>query len=190
MNETVETTQNKRAAGINWMHVAMWTAGILVMSVLGWGLLRANASRPDDVAPDFKLQLFDGYQWQEQPSLRLSEMEGRVVVVNFWASWCVECRLEADLLEQTWRRYQDRGVIFIGIAYVDAEPKALSYLKEFNITYPNGPDLRTAISSKYRITAVPETFFIGKDGKVAHITIGPLNQTTLITLLEQLLAEG
>jgi cytochrome c biogenesis protein CcmG, thiol:disulfide interchange protein DsbE len=182
-----------RAAGQTWNlpTVAMWSGVVLILAVLGWGLVQTNASRPDDVAPDFELTLYDGFEWNGRSTVTLSELEGQVVVVNFWASWCVECRLEADLLEQTWRQYRDQGVVFLGVAYVDAQPNAVRYLEEFGITYPNGPDLRTAISRKYQITGVPETFFIGKDGKVAPggIIIGPVNRATLTAQIERLLAE-
>jgi cytochrome c biogenesis protein CcmG/thiol:disulfide interchange protein DsbE len=165
----------------------VWAAVLVVLAVLGWGLLNTTASRPSDVAPGFNMQFFDGYEWDGRASARLEDMKGKVVVLNFWASWCVECRIEAELLEQTSRQYADRGVVFLGIAYVDVEPRSLEYLEEFNITYPNAPDLRSAISTNYKVTGVPETFFIGKDGRIAHIEIGPVNETLLIGKIEELL---
>jgi cytochrome c biogenesis protein CcmG/thiol:disulfide interchange protein DsbE len=135
---------------------------------------------------------FDGQQ------VSLSGLRGRVVVVNFWASWCNPCREEAALLERTWRAYKDHGVMFIGVDYVDTEPKALAYLKEFDVTYPNGPDMGGKISQSYRIQGVPETFFIGKDGKIAPIQIGsasapkyasPISEALLVGTIEKLLAE-
>ena len=80
-------------------------------------------------------------------------------------------------------------MIFVGVAYVDVEPKSKDYLQEFNITYPNAPDLRSLASTEYNLTGVPETFFIAKDGRVAHITIGPLGETELTGTIEQLLQE-
>jgi cytochrome c biogenesis protein CcmG, thiol:disulfide interchange protein DsbE len=192
MKESI-SVDNIRANARGWSlpTVIMWSAVILILAVLGWALVQTNASRPEDVAPDFELTLYDGYEWNGRSAVRLSELKGQVVVVNFWASWCVECRLEAELLEQAWLEYRDRGVVFLGVAYVDAQPNALRYLDEFNITYPNGPDLRVAISRQYQITGVPETFFIGKDGKVAPggIVIGPVNRATLTGQIERLLAE-
>jgi cytochrome c biogenesis protein CcmG/thiol:disulfide interchange protein DsbE len=166
----------------------MWAGVILILGVLGWGLLKTSEERPDDTAPDFEMTFFDGYEWENLPTANLSDFKGQPVVLNFWASWCVECKIEADLLEQTWREYRDQGVVFLGVAYIDVEPKSLAYLKEFGITYPNAPDLRSTISSKYEVTGVPETFFIDKNGDVAHIQIGPVNETTLTGLLDQLLA--
>lgn len=167
-----------------------WLGVISLLVVLGWGLLQATAERPDGTAPNFEMQFFDGYEWQDQPTASLSDFEGKVVVLNFWASWCVECLLEAELLEETWRAYADKDVVFLGVAYIDVEPKSKAYLEDFNITYPNAPDLRSVVSSKYEITGVPETFFINKKGEITHIQIGPVNETMLTSLIDQMLAEG
>jgi cytochrome c biogenesis protein CcmG, thiol:disulfide interchange protein DsbE len=200
MTETIESpsatalTDTKEGSGsFRWLTVGIWAGVITLLAVLGWGLIRANAERPGEsgrvvAAPGFEVQFFEGYEWEGRPSASLSDFRGQVVVLNFWASWCVECRLEADLLEQAWRQYRDQGVVFLGIAYIDVEPKSLAYMEEFNITYPNGPDLRSTVSSKYEVTGVPETFFIDREGKVAHVQIGPLNQATLYGLLGALVS--
>jgi len=191
MTETVETTPpaaTQAKKSIKWTTIAIWAGVIILLVVLGWGLMRTNAERPDAVAPDFEVQFFNGYEWEGQPTAKLSDFRGRPVVLNFWASWCVECRIEADLLEQTWQQYRDQGVVFLGVAYIDVEPKSLAYLEEFGITYPNAPDLRSSVSSKYEITGVPETFFINPDGEIEHIQIGPVDRTTLTGLLDNMLA--
>lgn len=190
MTDTAEQAPSAPAegGGIQWMTVAIWGGILILLAVLGWGLLRVNAERPDDVAPDFEVQFFNGYEWEGNTVANLSDFRGRPVVLNFWASWCAECRIEADLLENTWRAYKDDGVVFLGVAYVDVEPKSIAYLEEFDITYPNGPDLRSSVSSKYEITGVPETFFIDREGKISHVQIGPVNETLLTGLIDQLLA--
>ena len=94
------------------------------------------------------------------------------------------------MIEDTCRKYADDDVIFLGVAYSDVEPNAISYLEDFGITYPNGPDLGTDISDTYEITGVPETFFIGKDGVIEHVQIGPLNQATMDGVIQKLLQEG
>lgn len=201
MNETISSpsdqveamvdygTKEKRGRGQS--RLLIWAGVVALLGLLGWGLLKAGETRPEagDLAPTFSVELFDGYEWEGREIANLGDLRGNVVVLNFWASWCVECRVEADLLEQTWRRYRDQGVIFLGVAYVDAEHKSLAYLDEFDITYPNGADLGSAVSNAYKITGVPETFFIGKDGTVSRYVLGPVNANTLTSEIETLLAQ-
>lgn len=169
----------------------MWLAIALILGLSGWGLINNNRVRPEagQAAPDFDMQFFNGYEWENATEATLADMRGKVIVLNFWASWCVECRVEADLLEQRWQQYRDQGVVFLGIAYVDAEPNSLAYLQEFNVTYPNAPDLGTDIAQNYEITGVPETFFIGRDGQIAHVQIGPVSERVLDGVIGQLIQE-
>jgi cytochrome c biogenesis protein CcmG/thiol:disulfide interchange protein DsbE len=171
-----------------WAVIALVVVVLAFIGILAFGMKNAAVDRPDDIAPDFEMQFFNGYEWQDRPTATLSDFEGRPVILNFWASWCVECKIEADLLERTWQAYRDDGVVFLGVAYIDVEPKSLEYLEEYNITYPNAPDLRSLISSKYDITGVPETFFINQAGEVVHIQLGPVNETMLTGLIDQMLA--
>lgn len=138
------------------------------------------------IAPDFTLPLFDQF---DQDEISLGDLHGQVVVVNFWASWCVECYKEAELLEQAWQDYKDRGVMFIGVDYLDTDTEGLAYMAKYGITYPSGPDIGDKISQDYAITGVPETFFIDKDGNIAHVQIGPIGRTELYGLLEKLVAQ-
>ena len=94
-------------------------------------------------------------------------------------------------MEEAWRNYQPGGeVIFLGVDYTDTEPEALSYLAKFDITYPNGPDLRTRISQAYRTSGVPETYFIDRQGKLAYVQIGPFSSLAQIkSIIEPLLAQ-
>ncbi|RPI29908.1 MAG: TlpA family protein disulfide reductase [Chloroflexota bacterium] len=155
-----------------------------LLALLGWGLMNARAGPVDNgPAPHFDLVSFDGRE------VALSSLRGQVVVINFWASWCNPCREEADYLEQTWRKYQDDGVVFIGIDYADTEKEALAYIDEFDITYFNGPDLGTRISQAYNIQGVPETFFVDKRGNLRGVKIGPLKAPELDNKIEELLAE-
>ena len=154
------------------------------MAVVGWGLVQARAGQLESgLAPDFSLTSFDG------ETLILSELRGNVVVINIWASWCPPCRDEAPYLEETWRKYQDQGVVFIGVDYADTEKEALAYIEEFDITYFNGPDLGTRISQAYNMQGVPETFFVAKNGELRGNHIGPLFPPTLDEKIEELLAE-
>jgi cytochrome c biogenesis protein CcmG/thiol:disulfide interchange protein DsbE len=141
------------------------------------------ANRP---APDFTLPMFDMF---EEESVTLSDLRGQVVVINFWASWCVECYKEAELLEQAWQDYRDQGVVFLGVDHLDTEKEALAYMAQYGVTYPSGPDMGDRISQDYGITGVPETFFIDKDGKIAHVQIGPIERPALYGLLDKLVGQ-
>jgi cytochrome c biogenesis protein CcmG/thiol:disulfide interchange protein DsbE len=145
--------------------------GLLVFVwFLAVGLYRQNTSeqRAAGIAPEFTLTTFAG------ETISLNDLRGKGVVLNFWASWCDPCRAEAALLEAAWQRERNNGIVFIGLDYLDQEHAALAYLKEFNVTYPNGPDLQSAAARRYGIQGVPETFFIDPTGKITHLTIGPI----------------
>lgn len=138
--------------------------------LLAMRLIQTNQSehRAAGEAPPFTFTTFEG------KTISLADLRGKGVVLNFWASWCAPCREEAALLEETWRREQDNGVVFLGLDYLDQEPAAKAYLAEFDITYPNGPDLQSAAARRYGIKGVPETFFIDAEGKITDMVIGPI----------------
>ena len=187
ITETPLTGGDAPAPKSRWGQVARWVAVLLVVgliALLGWGVVKAaNGPRDSGMAPDFSLTGFDGR------TVTLSQLQGQVVIVNFWASWCPPCREEAAYLEQTWRKYEGKGVVFIGVDWVDTEKEALAYIKEFDITYLNGPDIGTRIAQAYRIQGVPETFFVDKTGRLRGVKIGPLYPPELDNKIEELLGE-
>ena len=167
-----------------WGKLSVWGLFTALMLLLGIKLYQTTLGPVSrGTAPDFTLTTFDG------DSYTLSDHKGQLIVINFWASWCGPCELEADALEQAWRQYEKHGVMFLGINYVDTENEALAYLKKWNITYPNGPDLRTSISQNYRIKGVPETYIVAQDGTVAGTIMGPIDYTNLKTALDLLLSQ-
>lgn len=150
--------------------VLIWGGLAFLLVILALGLQRAQQGQVGEgqKVPDFTLESFSGETY------RSDDLRGKVVLVNFWASWCESCKPEARDLEQAWRDYQSRGdVIFLGIDYVDTRPEAMAYLEQFDITYPNGPDKGTKISQAFRIKGVPETYIINQSGEITHTQIGP-----------------
>ena len=170
-----------------WGRLIAWGGVLVLLVILALGLFRSQQGpvSKGQVVPTFTLTSFEG------ESYRLEDMAGKVVVLNFWASWCKPCEQEAADLEAAWQFYKDRGdVVFLGVDYVDTEPEALGYLTKFNISYPNGPDLGTRISQSFRIRGVPETYFVDREGKLAHAQIGPFSSLSQIKgIIEPLLGE-
>jgi cytochrome c biogenesis protein CcmG/thiol:disulfide interchange protein DsbE len=107
-----------------------------------------------ETAPEFELPTLSG------DTLSSDDLKGHPVVVNFWASWCLPCREEAPLLERTWRKYRDEGVIFLGVNIKDAESDAKAFVDEFDITYPMVRDLDQELTRAFGVRGLPETFFV------------------------------
>ena len=172
--EEVEKKTNSFRTG----HILAWGGLMVLLAILALGLDRSQKGPVsiDQRAPNFALTTFDGDE------ISLNSLRGKVVVLNFWASWCKPCEQEAADLEAAWRYYQPGGqVVFLGVDYIDTKPEAMAYLEKFDITYPNGPDLRTRISQAYRIAGVPETYFIDQDGLVNYKKVGPFTRYEDIT---------
>lgn len=118
-------------------------------------------------APSFDLPSLRGPE-----RIRLADFRGQVVVLNFFASWCRPCELEAADLERTWRAYAGRGVVFVGIAVQDQYHEALAFLRKHGITYPAAFDGRNEVMQAYRITGIPTTVFVDAAGRHAGRHIG------------------
>ena len=188
LNEIESISENSaNPRKIRWGWILIWGALISLLLLLFFALLNARKGPVsfNEEAPDFSLTSFDGEVY------RLSDLKGKVVVVNFWASWCKPCEQEAEDLETAWRYYQPRGdVVFLGVDWTDTEKKAFEYLEKFNITYPNGPDKGTRISQAFRTTGVPETYIIDRDGKLAYVKLSPfLSLDEILMAIDPLLEQ-
>ena len=133
-------------------------------------------------APDFTLNLFNGDQ------LRLSELKGKAVLLNFWASWCGPCRSEAPALEASWKKYKDKPVVFLGVNVWDDKSNALQYINSFGGGYINGMDPKGEIAVEYGVAGVPETYFIDPSGKIVDKYTGQLTKETIDYFLEKALS--
>ena len=142
-----------------WTKVVVWGGVFVILAFLGWGLLKRGESRPtvDSEAPDFTLQLFDGYYDEfDDGSMTLSDLEGRVVVVNFWASWCVECRVEADELEALWALLAPSGrLLYVTCSVLAAENDAI--IGDFLARHGNAQEDRVLPNYNIRDLMVEKT---------------------------------
>jgi cytochrome c biogenesis protein CcmG/thiol:disulfide interchange protein DsbE len=130
-------------------------------------------------APTFSLPRLD-----EPGTVDLPELRGQVVVVNFWASWCIPCREEHGALDAAWERYRERGVVVLGVSFEDTREAALGFREELGGDWPllDDPGARTAIA--YGVFGVPETFVIAPDGTIAAKTVGAVTYEWLTSEIE------
>jgi cytochrome c biogenesis protein CcmG/thiol:disulfide interchange protein DsbE len=125
-------------------------------------------------APTFSLRAFDG------KDVSLASLRGKPVVLNFWASWCLECRDDHTYLDDAWQTYARRGVVFVGVDYEDSLHDARDFLKRYGGgQWPNlkDPGQQTAIS--YGVYGVPETYFIDRRGVVRYKSTGSVTPALL-----------
>jgi cytochrome c biogenesis protein CcmG, thiol:disulfide interchange protein DsbE len=147
---------------------------LAIIVMIGAWMKNANVVTVEigDKVPDFSITSF------ENKSYTLSELKGKVVLINFWASWCTSCDEESYMLQKVWNELEPGGnFLFLGVDYVDTEDPALKFISKHGITYPNGPDLGSNISKMFSISGVPETFLIGKDGTLKAVQLGPFEST-------------
>jgi cytochrome c biogenesis protein CcmG/thiol:disulfide interchange protein DsbE len=185
---------------MNWKRslVAVFIV-VPVVALFGYGLTRDPREIPSPLpgrpAPDFALMPMDAPAPAEEGApaearpVRLSDHRGQIVVLNFWASWCLPCRDEHPALVAAAERYQPKGIVFYGVLYNDSPEAARRWLAEMGgQPYPTllDPGARTAID--YGLYGVPETFFIDREGKVVYKHIGPVTEAILTTWIEEILA--
>ncbi|MXX32655.1 MAG: TlpA family protein disulfide reductase [Chloroflexi bacterium] len=130
---------------------------------------RAVGERIDNLAPDFELRTLDG------ESLRLSDMRGRPVLINFWASWCGPCRREVPALIRAQERWGDHGLIVVGVNIEESDGQALDFADEFGINYAVPMDYRGEVFRAYGgggINGPPRSFFVAPDGVIVRIYAG------------------
>ncbi|MCI0845792.1 MAG: redoxin domain-containing protein [Chloroflexi bacterium] len=132
-------------------------------------------------AKDFSLTTLDG------DTIDLASLRGKVVMVDFWASWCAPCRFEAPDLVEVYLEYADRDVEFVGVAIWDQRQGTIDHIERYQITYPNGVDEKGAIAISYGVRGIPEKFFISRDGMIVKKFVGPVDAETLRRTLNELL---
>ncbi|MDP6688395.1 MAG: TlpA disulfide reductase family protein, partial [Alphaproteobacteria bacterium] len=134
------------------------------------------------LAPDFTLTRFDG-----GGGFRLSDHRGNPVIINFYASWCTTCGIEANDLEKVYQEYAAREVMFVGVGIDDTEIKARQFLAKNKITYPSGLDVTGSIKQDYGLHGLPYTFFVDRGGYITYVHAGAVTEALLKYELAKLL---
>jgi len=188
--QTAEKQRRSRRRVIIFVAVGLFNAGLLVLLTsqllvpASQGSVTSISPLIGHPAPDFTLPLLSA---DPAPPMHLASLKGKLVMINFWASWCDVCRLEAPLLENTWQRVQRQGIVFLGIDYADTQSDGLNFLRQYGITYPNVTDTNGKVAINYGLTGVPETVFIDRRGIIVQKVIGELTEQTLQNNLDILL---
>lgn len=142
----------------------------LFSSVLALSTLLASAQLSADVgpgpAPDFTLKS------QAGANLKLSELRGEVVMINFWASWCGPCRQEMPKLEELYARYKPLGFIILGVNIEEDSSKAKALLKDLSVSFPVLFDDQNEVSRLYQVAAMPSTVLVDRDGNMRYLHKG------------------
>ena len=163
-----------------------------LLALLGWqvaaeGKVRSLADRLEagesPQAPAFDVPLLNG-----DGSLSLASLRDKAVVLNFWASWCEPCKEEAPRLEAASKRYRDRGVVIVGIDAQDFRKDARGFVSRYGLTYPIVHDGPGATIGRYGVTGFPETWFVGRNGRLVGERIqGPVSDEQLAQGIERAL---
>jgi cytochrome c biogenesis protein CcmG, thiol:disulfide interchange protein DsbE len=157
-----------------------------VVALLAYGFRTNPRDIPSPLvgrpAAPFALTAFDG------KPVSLAALRGKVVVLNFWASWCnPACYDEAPVLQRTWQTYADRGVVVVGVDMQDTAEAAQTFIRRFGLTFANAPDPQGKVAVEYGVYGVPETFFVARDGTIRSKHVGALTDAVIRAKLEPLL---
>jgi peroxiredoxin len=130
-------------------------------------------ARVNDPAPRFTARTLDG------GTVALADYRGKLVVLNFWASWCGPCRSEMPAIEAASSRYKDAGVVFLGVNVQESTATVAAFVDEFRLSFPILLDPNGTVSAIYRVRSLPTTFFIDRDGVLREQFTGEMNASVI-----------
>lgn len=170
-----------------WLLLAVVVGVVALLGLLYWGMTRGPSTQVGKAVPlqgpaqDFSVTTLDG------KTVKLSDLRGKVVVLNVWASWCGPCQDEAGELNRSYELYKGRDVAFLGIAFNDDTDPMRQFVERFNVAYPVALDPEGRISIGLGITGVPETYLIDPQGHLLQKWVGPITAKQLNGLIAPML---
>ena len=162
-----------------------------LVALLGWqvfhterprGLVAAIKRGEMPAAPPLDLPALEGHG-----RIRLADLRGKAVVVNFWASWCEPCKEEAPMLERAWKDNRDRDVVVVGVNAQDFRSEARRFVERYGITYPIAHDGPGSSVGRYGLTGFPETYWVDRRGRLVAHVIGQFSERELETYIDRAL---
>lgn len=146
--------------------------GILLVALLLYlGFFTNTGSGPDiglqgKKAPDFEATTLDGRK------LRLSDLKGKVVLLNFWATWCPPCREEMPIFIRVYKKYKNKGFEIVAVSTDSGQGVVRKFIKEFRIPFPVVLDAKGELTRMYRVQGLPTSFLIDREGKIVKVRLG------------------
>jgi cytochrome c biogenesis protein CcmG, thiol:disulfide interchange protein DsbE len=148
---------------------------------------RIPAPRPGFHAPDFTLQSLEG------ETIALSDLAGRPVLINLWASWCPPCRAEMPAMERVYQDFKDQGLVILAVNATDQDnlPSARAFVDSLGLTFTILMDPAGEVSAAYELRALPTSFFVDGQGVIREVVVGgPMSEALLRIRVQQLFEEG
>ena len=173
-----------------WAFLAVWALLAVGGGLAVWLLLLSPSGMMTDATsrdlPNPHLQLFQPFE--DRTELRLSDLQGRPVVLNFWGTWCPPCRAEMPHFESVWNKRKGEGLVVLGVNSLDEEQAARDFLQQVGVTYPIAGDTSGEIVLQFEVRAFPATYFIDRSGNIHRTWVGPLNESKLDELASEILS--
>ncbi|GAB4415110.1 MAG: thiol-disulfide oxidoreductase ResA [Anaerolineales bacterium] len=163
-------------AGI-WLLKGGASNGASGASAIGKAVLISGSNQPTvqkgSPAPDFEIKYSDGRK------VRLSDLRGKPVLINFWATWCPPCRAEVPQIQNAYEKYKASGFVVVAVNVQESTSAVAKFMEDFGMTFTVAIDSSGAIGRLYRVSGIPASFFVDRDGIVREIFIGSLTSAEL-----------
>ncbi len=185
---------------MNWDSKTTWRGLMALLLALGvaWIALsrvpveavsarsdRAPSPQTGFAAPDFTLETLNGQ------TVSLSGLRGQAVLINFWATWCPPCRAEMPAIQQVYDRYHDQGFTVLAVNLQESDAQVAAFAEQFGLTFPILMDRSGSVFARYRVRALPSTFFVDKEGIIQNVTVGgPMAEAFIESQVADLIAGG
>ncbi len=171
---------------LSLLAASLWTMLSRIPTAAGGPLDSPPSPQEGFLAPNFTLETLDGKR------VTLSDLRGKVVLINLWTTWCPPCRAETPALETAYEAYKDSGVVILGVDLTnqDLESDVAAFVQEFGLTYPILLDRDGSVAARYQLKGLPSTFFVNRAGIIRTVLVGgPMSETFIRSKIEALLQE-
>jgi thiol-disulfide isomerase/thioredoxin len=168
----------------------LFAVSVVIVSILLIAGCQAGEAGVRESATDFEMRLYDIESGDHSETLRLSDLEGNIVVLNFWAEWCAPCKAEMPALDAVHHEFRQRGMqvtvlgVDMGIAQNPPGQPTVDFLEALDISFPVGTPLDISLGSKYRVTGLPVSILVDSTGKIAKRWSGVVTESDLESAIE------